>query len=54
MLQIIALSCLGALFYFTITIIRDWRVNIEKAKKTGLPYMLGRMYRFMQPLADLY
>ncbi|KUJ12797.1 cytochrome P450 monooxygenase-like protein [Mollisia scopiformis] len=41
MVNLILLTVCGAALWAIATLIRDLRINIEKAKKTGLPYMLG-------------
>ncbi|KAE8441431.1 hypothetical protein EG329_004957 [Mollisiaceae sp. DMI_Dod_QoI] len=41
MAGIITWTCLGAVLFATLRLYRDLRINIAKAKQTGLPYVLG-------------
>ncbi len=44
MTGIITWTCLGAVLFATLRLYRDLRINIAKAKQTGLPYVLGRKF----------
>lgn len=41
MVGIITLTLLGTVVFATFSLYRDLRINLAKAKKTGLPYVLG-------------
>jgi hypothetical protein len=42
MVGVLALAILGVTAYVTLKIVRSFLLNLQRAKKTGLPYVIGR------------
>jgi hypothetical protein len=42
MVGVLALAILGVTGYLTLKVVRNFLFNLERAKKSGLPYVIGR------------
>jgi hypothetical protein len=42
MVGVPALAILGVTAYLTLKVVRNFLLNLERAKKSGLPYVIGR------------
>jgi hypothetical protein len=42
MVGVLALAFLGLTAYLTLKVVRNFLFNLERAKKSGLPYVIGR------------
>jgi hypothetical protein len=47
MVGVIGLAILGVVTLVTLKVVRNFLRNLEKAKKTGLPYVIGRKLNFL-------
>lgn len=50
MVGVLAIAVMGVLAYVSLKIVRSFLLNLERAKKTGLPYVVGRKLSFTQAL----
>jgi hypothetical protein len=50
MVGVLAIAVLGALAYVSLKIVRSFMLNLEHAKKMGLPYVIGRKLSFSRCL----